>query len=342
MLTLGRVYAFAVTPQRGLETANIVSPSGGLVRITRALRQVVDKAFEKISATALTTVDFDFDGDRNHEVRDDVMTVAFGSTQAPRTAAGRLASRLSATMDNRSRSALLLVTVEIDDPKRRVSMLLLPREDVIQLGGNEEDLLLTLLQDAFSTGSGLRKLARLHGHNNKSQFLSAEVLDLQLMSGQKSVADFWIREFLCARPRVDSETGSRQLAAALQRAFEAAPENDRDAVVAAIFKASSGRVSKTSLVKYADEIPEELHGAYFRGIEDGELRRTVFDVDRGVVKTNLARWIITTKDGVVIYAPADTIGKSVELKKNGSKRTVKYAGTVEKERVVRGKRGAVK
>jgi len=342
MLTLDRVYAFSVTPQRGIDEADVAAPSGGSVRITNALRQVVDRAFEKVSATALTTVDFDFDGLRNNEVRDQVMTVAFGATQAPRTAASRLARRLSATMDNRSRSALLLVTIETDDPKRRVSMLLLPREDVIQLGGSNEELLLTLLNDAFSTGSGLRKVARMHGHNNKSQFLSAEVLDLQLMSGQKSVADFWIREFLKARPRLDSETGSRHLAVAIQRAFDAAPENDRDAAIAAIFKASSGRVAKTSLAKFADELPTELHEAYFRGLADGELRRTAFDVDRTIVKTILAQWMITTKDGVVIYAPADTIGKAVQVTQSGAKRTVKYSGTIDKERVVRGRRGAAK
>jgi hypothetical protein len=333
------LYAYTVVPQRRVDESEAIGPSGGGIRLTPKVREVVENAFKKIAASALTTVDFEFEDDRSHAVRDEVMAVAFGPTQTPKAAAARLAARLSGTMDNRSHSALLLVTVENNDQKRRVSMLLLPKEDVVQLRGTEEDLLLDLIQDAFSTGSGLRKLARLTGHNARTQFLSAEVLDFQLMSAQKSVADFWIREFLSALPRMDSQTGTKHLASALQRAFDAAPEDERDAVFAAIFKASSGMVKKTSLAKYAEELPPELSEAYFRGMEDGEIRSTVFDVDRTIIKMNLARRIITGKDGVVISAPAETVGKSVAVTKKGSLRLVNYSGTIEKERVVRGKRG---
>jgi len=41
---------------------------------------------------------------------------------------------------------------------------------------------------------------------------------------------------------------------------------------------------------------------FLRGVPDGELRRTVFEVDRRVVQTSLARRIISAKDGVVISA----------------------------------------
>jgi hypothetical protein len=339
MFALSKVYAHAVTPQRWTAESELVPPAGGAVQITTALREVIDSAFDKISASALTSVDFDFDGSRNHPVRDDAMALAFGATQAPRAAAARLATRLSRTMDDRSNSALLLVTVEMHEPKRRVSMLLLPHEVVVRMtGGNDQDYLVDVLRDAFSTASGLRKLARLSGHNNKSQFLSAEVLDLQLMSPHKSVADFWIREFLGARPRMDSETGSRQLAAALQRAFDAAPEDDREAAFAAMLKAGSGRIAKTSLLKYAEELPDDLREAYFRGTGDDELRRAVFDIDRSIIKTNLARRVITAADGVIISAPTETIGKSVDVRMEGSLRTVSYSGRIEKERVARGRK----
>lgn len=336
---LSRLYAYTVLPQRRVDESEVVDPAGGSVPLTAKVRELVENAFRKVAASALTTVDFEFGKDRSHPVREDVIAVAFGPTQAPKAAAARLAARLSITMDNRSHSALLLVAIEVDDPKRRVSMLVLPREDVVQLKGTDEDLLLDLLQDAFSTGSGLRKLARLTGHNARTQFLSAEVLDFQLTSAQKSVADFWIRDFLHALPRMDSQTGTKHLALALQRAFDAAPEEDRDAVFAAIFKASSGMVKKTSLAKYSEELPAELSEAYFRGMEDGEVRTTVFDIDRPAIKASLARRIITGKDGVVISAPADTVGKSVALTKKGSLRLVTYSGTIEKERVVRGKKG---
>jgi hypothetical protein len=336
MFTLQRVYAFSVSPQGNAAEPEAPPPDGGLVRLTAPIREVLDKAFAKAGRSAFSTVDFDFNDDREHIVRNDVMAAAFGATQGPRAAASRLASRLATTMDNRSHAALFVVAVEADALKRRVSLLVLPREDVVQFEGTNEEVLLNLLRNVFSTGSSLRKLARLEGHQSKTQFLSADVLDFQLASTFKTTADFWIKDFLGAKPRVDSKTGSRQLAGALQRAFEAADDNVRDAVFAAMFKASAGTVRKTSLNKFAEDLPNEVHDAFFNGIPSDEMRRTFFDLDRSVMKDSLARRIITGKDGVVLSAPAETIGKSVELGQRGKTRTVTYAGSVEKERVVRG------
>jgi hypothetical protein len=341
MFALQRVYAFAVTPQRRADDDQREEPIGGAIKLTQQLRELVENAFAKIGRGVLATVDFELDATRGHPVRDDVLAVAFGSTNAPRAAAGRLALRLSDTMDNRSHAALLVVAVEADEPKQRVSLLVLPREDVVQLGGaSRDEYLLNVLRDAFSTGSGLRKLARCEGHQSRTQFLSAEVLDFQLASAQKMTADFWIKSFLRARPRINSENGSRLLAAALQRAFDAAEEDDRDAVFAAMFKARSATSSRTSLERYAeDEIPEKLHEPFLRGIPK-ELARSVFTMDRAIMKTSLGRHVITTADGVVISAPTEAVGETVEVTQRGTERVVSYIGTIEKERVVRGRRAA--
>ena len=109
-----------------------------------------------------------------------------------------------------------------------------------------------------------------------------------------------------------------------------------------MFKASSVTVSRTSLTKFADDLPDELHEAFFRGVPNDEMRRTIFSIDRAVMKESLARRIITAKDGVIISAPAETVGKSVELKNRGTVRIVSYTGPVEKERVVRGRRERAK
>ena len=126
MFSLDRVYAFTVTPQRTAEEEHIV-PEGGAVRIDGPLKAMAASSVRKIDASALSTVDFDIEADRSSPVRDDVVLIAFGNTQTPRAACERLATRLSATIDNRSRVALLLVIVERDGDDRRVSLLMLPR-----------------------------------------------------------------------------------------------------------------------------------------------------------------------------------------------------------------------
>lgn len=342
MFNLQRMYAFTIIPQRLAQPGDEETPEGGVVKLTTDLRDVVQKAFTKIQRGSLTQVDFALAADRTHQVRDDIMQVAFGTTQTPRAAAARLAARLASTMDNRSHAALLVIAIEEESAKRRASLLLLPREDVIQLRGSSEDVLLNVLQNAFSTGSGLRKLARLTGHNSRTQFLSAEVLDFQLTSSQRVTADFWVTKFLSAKATIDSATGSKLLATALQRAFDASDPDTRDAVFALMFRGSSGTQQRTSLTKTAEELPENLQSAFFAGVPDNETRDTIFTIDRSVMKEGLARRIITGKDGVIVSAPAETVGKSVELQQRGKERIVRYTGRVEKERVARGRKQRAK
>jgi hypothetical protein len=342
MFSLQRVYAYAVLQQRGVGEDDFIQPTGGTVRLTSGLQELVTTAFKKVEAGVLTSVDFDISADRQHPVRDDLLTVAFGLTKAPRTAALRIAVRLSASMDNRSRAGLVLLAAEADadDVKRRVSLLLLPREDVVQLNdAAAEDVLLELLKNAFSTASELRKFARVEGHNSRTQFLSADILDLEDRSSSGEAADFWIKDFLIARPRMNSDAGSRLLAAALRRAFEAAPENSRDATFAAMHKAGSGLVKRTTLAQYADnELPLTLHEQFFRGLSD-DVRRTAFQLNPQIIKEKLGRRIFETKDGVIVSAPADVVGGTVRIKDNGRERTVSYVGVIKKESVSVQQRG---
>lgn len=333
MPLLQRVYAYSVRPQRCVDKSELIPPTGGTVKVTPALRGLITAAFAKVQSRILTSVDFEFSADRQHAVREDLMTIAFGATQAPKTAASRLATRLSEAMDKRSGDALLLLAVEADSPKQRVSLLLLPREDVVQMNGRTtEEVLLNLLQDAFSTASSLRKFARVEGHNSRTQFLSAEILDLQLTLPSKDGADFWVKEFLEARLRMNSDSGSRKLVAALRRAFDAASENNREAAFAAMLKASSGMVKTTSLVKYAEELPDILHEPFFHGVDD-EVRRTAFEVNPQVMRENLGRRIFEAKDGVIISAPSEAVGDIVQIKVARQERIVKYEGVIKKERM---------
>jgi hypothetical protein len=49
---------------------------------------------------------------------------------------------------------------------------------------------------------------------------------------------------------MNADTGSRELAVALQRAFSAAVPDERDTVLAAMLKAGSGSVRRTSLTRF--------------------------------------------------------------------------------------------
>ena len=97
---LSRVYAYSVIPQKHVEDSERVAPSCGPIRLTKKGREVIDNAFKKIAASAITTVDLEFDGARAHPVRDNVMGIAQGRT----TFAACAAPYLRAARGNSCRS----------------------------------------------------------------------------------------------------------------------------------------------------------------------------------------------------------------------------------------------
>jgi hypothetical protein len=265
------------------------------------------------------------------------MTIAFGQTSAPRAAAGRLAARLCGAMDQRSpASALLLVTVEEESEKARVSMFLLPREDFIRWTGSDEDaeIVLSLIRDAFSTGSGLRKAAVLEGKNIATHFLGANIIDLQIASSRRAVAGFWVEQFLDAKLKITPEMGSIILGEGLRRAFDAAGANqdDRNAVMGAMLTARSGQLKSTSLNKFSEGLPNAVTEA-FLGDHGEDVRNTPFLVNQEVVKRTIGSYVIETTDGVTITAPPETIAKSVTFDLRGAVKSVNYSGIVESETV---------
>ena len=143
--------------------------------------------------------------------------------------------------------------------------------------------------------------------------------------------------FLQARYRLDPTTGTKLLSAALRRALEAAPPEERDAVFGAMHKASSGEVTQTSLQLYADtEVPEALHEAYFKGVPV-HLKTKKFYVEAPTIKANLGRRVIVTKEGIVVSAPVDVVGTdalSVKSKANGA-RYVSVHSSIKEERIKR-------
>ncbi|MCA9640470.1 MAG: hypothetical protein KC492_07220 [Myxococcales bacterium] len=328
---LQSVFAFSILQQKKIGQNDFVQPKGGLVKLTSKLEELVHAVFGQVQSNKLASVDFDFAGSPTHPLRDGLMSVAFGAPSVRQRAAEGIASRLSSRMDNRSRAGLLLATVEADEPARRVSLLLLPREDVMQ-PNSARDVEAELLREAFASKSSLRKFARASGHHSPTQFRSADVFDKQ-HTGDRDSADYWVRDFLLARARIGPMSGSRLLSNCLRRALDAAVGDEREAVIGAMLKARSGLVKKTSLTAYAvAEVPENLHEPYFRGIPP-EARRTAFMLNKGVVREQLGRRIFEAEDGVIVSAPTDAVGKTVHIEQQGQTRTLRYSGVISKERV---------
>lgn len=340
---LDRLYALSVSPQRGTDETLRIAPSGGAVAVDADAEALFGTALNRVSQRQLATVVLDVDTTtRINRAREHVMQVAFGATQAPAAGARKLAATLSGEMDQRSSNGLLLVSVEKDmehSDRRRVHLILLPEETVVRMRGNqgEHDVSLDVIRDAFSTASSLRKIARFTGHNSQTQFLTADVLDLQLMGIGRAAADFWVTDFLQAHANMNSATGTEKLALALKRSFDAATSlEDKEAVLAAILKATSGGTPVTSLSNFTHELPPALADAFLVAADNDEVANATFAVDPGILRAKIGRRVVFGEGGVVVSAPAEEFGKSVTIEpQKGGIKNITYRGQIQSQAIVK-------
>lgn len=303
LVELFRLYAFPVVPQRTMPPEDFVAPVGSRIAWTTELEAALTSALA--AARSMTTVDLRVDttpGARTSDVRDCVMTFAFGEEELAAASASRLAARLSSSMDDRSKPGLFLAAAycNAEGPRRQVALWIFPQEEAFRLS----EATIELLNDIFSRTSNLRKLARFEGQNVRSGFITARVLDFQAAAIDE-VARFWIERFLDAQLSISDEAGTRLLAQAIASVSDRAltPE-EREQLQAAAIAIRTMPAARWSLEQFANQmLSDPLRETFLSEAPNDESRQSVFRLNRDVLDDSLRTRIFRLESGVTVYAP---------------------------------------
>lgn len=145
-------FAYEVTPRQA-------GPfSGGVVSATSELQAALNQVFDRSKIDSAPAVTFEVDTTsttRAHPIRDVAVKVAFAAGLDKSAVAG-LAQRLAASMDNRSKPTLLMVSVHAapSATSRRVLLWTFPQQQVFNLYVTSGTARLELLE-AFNRESNL-------------------------------------------------------------------------------------------------------------------------------------------------------------------------------------------
>jgi hypothetical protein len=328
-----RVYAFTVVPQRKAATPS--SPSGGSLRVNAGIQQALDEAYKKAKLDRQDVIDFRVDpATRTCEVRDSILELAFGDARKAKSIALTIATRLSKSMDDRSPSALLVLSTEEDGAKaRRATFWAFPRDESFQFRNNKSGVVVKLLQDTFSRNSRLRKAAMFEGHRTKADFLSGRVLDYQADTGRKA-ADYWIDLFLDCTLGLKGEAGTRILAQCLRKAFADADDSaTRENLYAAMMAIRHSNQRRTSLKKFARErLNPKATKLFLDASPNDEIKTATFDFKKDVFDRTLNFRVFQLEKDIYVSAPLGTIGKEVTVT-DGPQRRLKCEGIVKDEKL---------
>jgi hypothetical protein len=270
-------------------------------------------------------------------VRQNVVAVGFGADAEARNSADWLAMRLSRAMDGRARPHLLVIFTEsIEDAVERVMMWAFPQEEAFRFDTGVRPRI-QLLENIFSRTSGLRKAAQFQGANQRADFLTGRLVDIQAGRSATQVADYWLDGFLDCVLEMTPLVGTQLLADTFRRAFEAVetPEERSQLQVAALQIQQAPRATWT-IAEVAEELlPQALAPTFLAASPAQHMNNARHELDRETFELSLATRVFELDSGVMVTAPLAAIGLSVIT--DGDQ--LRVAGTIVHERLGRGRRG---
>jgi hypothetical protein len=317
---------------------NPAQPNTYVLKTDSEFRQALAVATEIATRRPMSAIVLNMSDDREHPVRDMLIKLAFGQTRTPLPAMIDLASRLALSTDKRTSPSLFVVTVEEKKESRRVSMYVFPEESTYTLRKSTQEPTEAFLEhvNTFVLESRLRKIARFEGKNIKTHFIGGDVVDLQIGSSPRTVADYWVADFLDAEFAINDYKGTTLVAAALKAAFDRADARGKQTVMeAAIALMADGRRA-WSLKRISDDfIPQELSVVFCSVAPNAETLTNKFMLSKDLLRDRINYRVFQLESGVWVSSPFSEIGKAVRIEDDGRKRTLTARGVVQSEKVQR-------
>lgn len=331
---LQRGYASIIYPARG--DGNAEAPQAFVLRTDTRFRQALAVATEIAERRHMSDVVLNMSDQREHPVRDALLKLAFGQTRTPLAAMEELATRLAKSTDRRTQPSLFATTVDERDQSRRVSMYVFPEESTFALRRSNQESTEAFLEhvSSFVLESRLRKVARFEGKNIKTHFITGRVVDLQIGSSPRGVADYWVTDFLDAGFAINDVKGTTMAADGLKLAFQKADGEGRQRVMEVAMALMADGRRAWSLDRIAKEyLPEDLSSTFCSIAPNADTLTGKFMLNKDLLRDRINYRVFQLSSGVWVSSPFHEVGRSVKLEGQGNKQMLTARGVVESERV---------
>jgi hypothetical protein len=191
-----------------------------------------------------------------------------------------------------------------------------------------------LVRDYFDRNSAQRKLALFSGRNTNTQFLGADVLDLQAGSGE--IADFWISRVLEARPAITKEDGTRTVATALKD-LSAKPLEpvERGQIPAAVMGLRSTPIDRWSMNTVANQfLSGDLKNRFLAKAPNPAARQSQFDLDRTLFEqtVNFRQWVL--ENDILVSSPLGEVGRGARVVPSADGDALRVTGKIVSDKLL--------
>lgn len=324
-MNLTRLYAYEVPPQKGKTSPT--NPEGGKIAGSSSLRQTLDDMIKKIRLEDQAPIAFQVDdprsGQRRNDVREALLTFAFGAGSHVSESASRLALRLSLSMDERSDPFLLILSVFKELSTAKVVLFAFPKDEGLKFSMSSNGAIVEVVKDIFNVSSNLKKAAMFVGEHSDDSFWDGRMVDLQ--SGR---TDLWVERFLACRLAVSGVYGTSLLCDHVTIAYRQASSNIvREELFSAIIAVRTAPIKRMSFMRFANDYLGQDARSEFLAIVPSDNHNISFDFDRDTFERRVGIRVFRMADDVIVAAPFPTIDNSIVIDKN----QLKYSGTIKSD-----------
>lgn len=310
--TLIRIHAYEVRPQRLQKSPQ--PAAGGRVDAPQDFLFSLEDYRRRAKLEKRPRVGFQprlaGPGEYNdNEVRQTVLAFCFGNGPEVEVAAEVLANRLGKSMDARSSSCLLVLTVYHDHPTRTFIGWAFPKDDPYGFDLQDSAPSIHLIGNAFSRSSHFRKAVQFQGLDHPEHFWQGYVMDRQ-----SKLADYWVQDFLDCRMLLDDQQGTRLLADTLKQTHaELDDQAAQQQVAAAIMAARIAQRKSWSLKRFATEYLSGESKSLFLKKAPPEVLDSEFQLDKPLLQSRAGWQLYQLENQIAVLAPADHDEKSLKV-----------------------------
>lgn len=331
---LERIYSFLTYPKKSQADGSKVSGTQ-VPMVEGKLYSMLLDTFDRAGTDCNVPVMFTSEGGRQENaVRTDLLAL-FASPGVK--SATPIAARLQQSTSGSSGMGLLFLCMGKDTHgEQRIVLSRFPADEGVVAEKATSRLTVKFVEQVFLKSSHSYKAATYLFNGKPNQLWCGHVVDKQINHGNKSVADYWIVDFLHSEMQTNAALGTKRLANALKSAIISTTDVEIKSQIAAACQLAKNLPHKAmSIAEFCEnfQISEAAQSAVVSKVNPPRLIHEKFRFDATEFARHIAYKQKELDNGAVLSAPADKFDECFMVTKDREVHTFTTIGRVVDERL---------
>lgn len=339
VMKIKKIFSYLAYPSKSQDSQPEIG--GAVIPMSGKLFAMLNEIFTKSDKECNTPIVFvpDEEGKQYNQCRNEIIDLI----KTPSVPAGRkIAERLQKVTTGKSGMGLLFIVVAKEGTKNKVMLSRFPADQGVMAEQNAKTLKVDYIEQVFLKNAHAYKSAIYIGSSFDADFWDGNAVDRQTNHGIKSVANYWIRDFLLSDFKTTSKAGTKRLAVALKEAISKADElsvKHEIASAAVLAKNISGK--STSITDFLDQfhLSDDAIDLVIAQLKKPSVAGEKFKFDLAEYGNQLSYRALEMDNGAILSAPMEKFDDCFEerVAENSDIRTYSTTGKVVNEKFKKSK-----